>query len=186
MIGTSHRNLPDNTQLLQEIDIPAPNGIRNRNPSNREAADARRKLCGHRDQLDYTSSIKMYFLDNCYLSADITRLFFMYFLFFLFSFLLSSFCLPFTLIQTRKSWVMPLTNPSPWSLASKTLIGLMMMNYTQDVMSYPKLEISFHYRKIAMAILKAIKCLLKELRHGKNIHCFIIVNNTWRSLTTSS
>jgi len=32
----------------------------------------------------------------------------------------------------------------------------MMMNYMQDVMSYPKLEILFHYRKIAMATLKAI------------------------------
>jgi hypothetical protein len=32
----------------------------------------------------------------------------------------------------------------------------MMMNYMQDIMSYPKLEILFHYRKIAMAILKAI------------------------------
>jgi len=31
-----------------------------------------------------------------------------------------------------------------------------MMNYMQDVMSYPKLEILFHYKKIAMAILKAI------------------------------
>jgi hypothetical protein len=32
----------------------------------------------------------------------------------------------------------------------------MMMNYMQDVTSYSKLEILFHYRKIAMAILKAI------------------------------
>jgi hypothetical protein len=31
----------------------------------------------------------------------------------------------------------------------------MRMNCMQDVMSYPKSEILFHYRKIAMAILKA-------------------------------
>jgi hypothetical protein len=31
----------------------------------------------------------------------------------------------------------------------------MMMNYMKEVMSYPKLEILFYCRKIAMAVLKA-------------------------------
>jgi len=41
-------------------------------------------------------------------------------------------------------------------------MGLMMTNYMQDVMSYPKLEILFHYRKIAMAILKAINVYVER------------------------
>jgi hypothetical protein len=46
----------------------------------------------------------------------------------------------------------------------------MMMNYMQDVMSYSKLEILFHYRKIAMAILKAINVSVERTCVTERIH----------------
>jgi len=40
----------------------------------------------------------------------------------------------------------------------------------QDVMSYPKLEILFHYRKITMAILKAINVYVERNCVTERIH----------------
>jgi hypothetical protein len=48
----------------------------------------------------------------------------------------------------------------------------MMMNYMQEVMSYPKLEILFHYRKIAMAILKAINVSVERTASRKEYTLF--------------
>jgi hypothetical protein len=46
------RDLYLTTQLSQETDIPAPNGIRNRNLSKRAAADPRLTPRGHWNRLD--------------------------------------------------------------------------------------------------------------------------------------
>jgi len=45
-----------------------------------------------------------------------------------------------------------------------------MTNYMQDVMSYPKLEILFHYWKITMAILKAINVSVERTCVTERIH----------------
>ena len=51
VISPSQRTLPDNTQHLQETDIPSTGGIRTRNPSKRKVADPRLKPRGRRDRL---------------------------------------------------------------------------------------------------------------------------------------
>jgi oligoribonuclease (3'-5' exoribonuclease) len=48
----------------------------------------------------------------------------------------------------------------------------MMINYTQDVMSYPKLELLFHYRKIAVAVLKAINVSVERTASRKEYTLF--------------
>jgi len=57
-IGPSLRTLPDNAQHSQDTEFHVYGGIRTRNPSNREAPDARLELHSNRDRHTLFANIK--------------------------------------------------------------------------------------------------------------------------------